>query len=196
MPSADDTKLRGAIAAVQALIDHLGGRGVIIGGVAMGLLGSGRTTEGVDAVVLWSDQEPVRLIAAAAACGLEPRVDSAAEFAATSRVLLLRHSGSGIGVDISLGSLPFEEAMVAAATRVQAGTLTLSIPRAEDLVVMKAIANREKDLLDIAAVLKANPNLDREAILAQVQALAELLEAPEIVRDLQAVFRRAGGRRR
>jgi hypothetical protein len=45
----------------------------------------------------------------------EPRRPDAVEFARTRRVLLLR-AASGVGLDIALGGLPFEESAVARAT--------------------------------------------------------------------------------
>jgi hypothetical protein len=39
-------------------------------------------------------------------------IENAAEFALSRRVLLLR-AGSGVGLDIALGGLPFEESAVA-----------------------------------------------------------------------------------
>lgn len=41
----------------------------------------------------------------------EPRIDDAAAFACVNRVLLLR-AVSGVGLDIALGGLPFEDAVV------------------------------------------------------------------------------------
>ncbi|MGH9200771.1 MAG: hypothetical protein ACRD2A_06005 [Vicinamibacterales bacterium] len=41
----------------------------------------------------------------------EARIENAVEFALTRRVLLLR-AKSGVGLDIALGSLPFEESVV------------------------------------------------------------------------------------
>jgi hypothetical protein len=43
------------------------------------------------------------------------RVENAGDFARRYRVLLLK-SPSGVGIDISLGALPFEEALVSRAT--------------------------------------------------------------------------------
>jgi hypothetical protein len=44
--------------------------------------------------------------------GIEPRVDNAVGFARKNRVLLLKHTSTDTGIDISLGALPFEEEMV------------------------------------------------------------------------------------
>ena len=82
-----------------------------------------------------------------------PRSQGAREFALAHRVLLLRDA-QGIPLDISLGALEFERGMVMRASewRVEncPGVLTCC---AEDLVVTKAFAGRDRDWADIAGVI-------------------------------------------
>ena len=75
-------------------------------------------------------------------------------FARRNRVVLLRHEASGIGVDVSLGMLPFEEEAVAHGAVQRIGDVDLRLPTVEDLIILKAVANRPKDLLDIAGIVK------------------------------------------
>ncbi len=49
---------------------------------------------------------------------------------------------------------------------------------------MKAVAHRPKDLLDIQGIIQSNPNLDRQRIRAWVIEFAELLEMPELWKDI------------
>jgi hypothetical protein len=67
-----------------------------------------------------------------------------------NRVVLLE-SGSGIAIDIALGGLPFEAEMVARATREELapGSFARTVS-AEDLIVLKAFADRDRDWIDIA----------------------------------------------
>src|SRR5947208_2052176 len=75
-----------------------------------------------------------------------PRNTDAGQFARRSRVLLLR-SPSGIGIDISLGGLPFEHLVVQRAALFEfAPGLDLRICSAEDLMVMKLFASRAIDI--------------------------------------------------
>src|SRR5262245_39075986 len=102
-----------ALQAVQRLIDKRGGRGLVIGGVAVGLVSVPRFTGDVDAVLLGDLDEVPSLVEAAAQQGLASRVSDPAGFARDTRMLLLVHKASGVPVDISLGMLPFEEEAVA-----------------------------------------------------------------------------------
>ncbi len=87
---------------------------------------------------------------------------------------------SGIGIDISLGALPFEQEMVARSEVYQLESLEIRLPTPEDLIIMKAVAHRPKDLLDIQGILRSHPNLDRRRIRKWVTQFAELLEMPEV----------------
>lgn len=84
--------------------------------------------------------------------GIEPRIENALEFAQKSRVLLLRHKKSGVNIDISLGVLPFEEEVVRRSVKHDAGALSIRLPTPEDLIILKAVAHRPKDLDDIREI--------------------------------------------
>lgn len=172
------------IAAVQQLLNRWNSGGLIIGGVAVSLLGQPRLTADVDAIALASLDDLPRLIDLAQQEGLEPRLPDAEAFARRSRVLLLRHSASGIAVDVSLGMLPFETEAVERGQLVQAGRLAIRLPTPEDLIILKAVAHRPKDLLDIQAVIRRYPNLDRSRIRHWVLEFAQALEMPELWDDI------------
>ncbi len=172
--------------AVQNLLGAFGERGVIIGGIAASLLGKPRFTADVDAVFLLELNELPHLLEESAAQGIEARIADVEAFARQNRVLLLRHTASGIDIDISLGILPFETEMVERSQRVTIGSLQLRLPTPEDLIILKAVAHRPKDLLDIEAVIASQPDLDKERIRYWVMQFAEALEMPELWDDLEA----------
>jgi hypothetical protein len=107
-------------------------------------------------------------------------------FARTARVLLLR-AASGVGLDIALGGLPFEESAVSRSTAFRfPPDVNLRTCSAEDLIVFKAFADRSKDWMDIEGVIiRQGTRLDWSYILTELGPLAELKEAPEIVPRLE-----------
>lgn len=113
---------------LQKLLDRYGERGVIIGGIASGLIGRPRSTVDLDAMFLASIKDAPKILELAGEVGIEPRIDNVTEFAKKSRVLLLRHTKSGVNIDISLGILPFEEEVVKRGVRHDAGVLTIRLP--------------------------------------------------------------------
>lgn len=185
MPSS----LRPAVAAVQRVIERRGRRGVLIGGVAIGLVARPRVTIDVDAMLLATDDDPRALLDIAESEGLTPRITDAEAFAQQRRVLLLHHPESGVDVDLSLGVLPFEVEMVERATNGDLDGIAVQLPTPEDLVIMKAVAHRRRDLSDIEEVIAVHPNLDGRRVQYWVQQFAEALEMPELWSDIAPWFR-------
>jgi hypothetical protein len=114
------------------------------------------------------------------------RIENAAQFALDHRVLLLR-AQSGVGLDIALGALPFEETMVERSNKFAfSAEGTIRTCSAEDLIVLKAFAGRAKDWLDVEGVIiRQTGALDWNYIHRQLSPLAELKGAPEIVTELE-----------
>jgi hypothetical protein len=177
-------ELLSPLAAVQRLLERLDNRGLIIGGVAASLLGKPRVTADLDLLILLSTQDLPRLLDAARQEGLVPRLGDALDFARRQRILLLRHESSGVNVDVALGALPFEVEAVERGCLRSVGELTLRLPTPEDLIILKAVAHRPKDLLDIEAVIASHPHLDRERIRRWVQDFSLTLEMFELWDDI------------
>ena len=91
-------------------------------------------------------------------------------------------------MDVSCGALPFEEEVIARATRVDVGGLVVPLATPEDLIVMKAIAHRGRDMADIEAILDAQPKLDVNRVRRWVGEFAAVLEMPEIADDLEKLL--------
>jgi hypothetical protein len=139
------------VAALRALSSWFEAEKVphaIIGGVAASLLATPRLTGDIDAVVLLDSQFWESFLSSGAAFGFQPRRADALDFARRSRVLLLRHESSGITADISFGALPFEQESIERAQLKDVGAgLSLRLASPEDLIVMKAVAHRGRDLV-------------------------------------------------
>lgn len=124
----------------------------------------------------------------------EPRLPDTRQFALTNRVLLLRNR-SGIGVDIALGALPFEEGAIARAEDVELHPgVRLRFCSPEDLIIMKAFASRDMDWRDVrmTIVRQGADGLDWKYIHDQLEPLAELKGEPEIMTRLDELRKRHG----
>lgn len=184
-PDRKEKPFHDPLEALDRLLSHSGYRGVVIGGIAVGLLSQTRFTEDLDAMVLLSIDEIPDFLAAAQDEEIIPRISQAEDFAKRNRVLLLQHTPSQTNIDISLGVLPFEQEVVQRSiTHPIDDALTIRLPTPEDLIIMKAVAHRPKDLLDIQGIIQSNPNLDRERIRNWVTQFATLLEMPELWEDI------------
>lgn len=179
---------RAAIESIQKLLAKFNNRGVIIGGVAVGFLGKPRFTEDIDAMFLLSLNDIPEFLETARKEGIEPRIPDSETFARQNRVLLMRHNPTKINIDITLGILPFEEEMVSRAELHSSSTLSLRLPTPEDLIIMKAIAQRPKDLEDIRTIVNNHPNLDRARIEHWVKSFAEVLELPDLWKNVKEIL--------
>jgi hypothetical protein len=87
-------------------------------------------------------------------------------------------------VDIALGILPFEEQAIQRAVPREVGGFRLPLPTPEDLIVMKAVAGRPRDLSDIEGILATHTKLDLPRIRRQVQQFAKITDRPEMLEQL------------
>ncbi len=103
-----------AAAALQSVCEAEGWRFCFIGGLAVQRWGEPRETVDVDLTLLagFGEESPFISILMDT---FAARIDDAADFARTNRVLLLR-ADSGVGLDIALGALPFEATAACAAS--------------------------------------------------------------------------------
>lgn len=174
--------------ALQNLISQFDDQGVIIGGIATSLLGTPRYTVDLDAVFLLELAGVPRFLTEAAKQGIEPRISDPVAFARKYRVLLLRHMASGTDIDISMGILPFEVEMIQRSVIIEVSSIKLRLPTPEDLIVMKAVAHRAKDLTDIQAIAGSNPDLDKERIQLWVEQFGEALDLPDLWKTISQML--------
>ena len=176
--------------SLQKLILRFNHRGVIIGGIAASVLGEARYTEDLDAMFLLSIQDIPRFLEEAKQEGIEPRIENAADFAKKNRIFLLRHTITNTNIDISLGVLPFEEEVIQRSSVQEFDdSLQVRLPTAEDLIIMKAIARRPKDLEDIRTLAVKYADLDFDRMEFWIKNFAELLETPELWGQIEKILK-------
>jgi hypothetical protein len=169
---------------LQAFCDQQGWNSCVIGGIAVLRWGEARVTRDVDLTLLtgFGAEESFgsTLLKKYPARIADPMV-----FARKNRVLLLETPG-GVGIDISLGALPFEECVVRNATEYCFGPgISFRTCSAEDLVVMKLFASRPIDIVDAkGVVLRHGEQLNWVYVEEQLGPLVELKEEPEILLTL------------
>ena len=86
----------------------------------------------------------------------------------------------GTDIDLSLGILPFEVEMIERSTMLEVGSIMLRLPTPEDLIILKAVAHRPKDLLDIQAISVCHLDMDRDRIRNWVEQFGEALDMPDL----------------
>lgn len=172
---------------IQDALEPTGYPFCFIGGLAVLQWGEPRLTRDLDLTVLagWGNEEAV---IDTILSGIEPRMDNARAFAVDNRVLLLK-SRAGIPVDLALGALPFEESATRRARDISIANRPLRLCTAEDLVVMKAFANRPRDWSDVEGILiRQKGRLDTPYIRDQLSGLAPAKPDEDILQRLDGML--------
>jgi hypothetical protein len=163
---------------------------MVIGGVAASVLGRPRLTQDIDALAILPEGQWANAVATAARHGILPRIESPLDFACRSRVLLMRHVESGIDIDVTFGGLLFERAAIDNSEVHVIGGLHIRLPRVEDLLVMKAVARRPKDLQDIEGLLAAHPEADVATVRQWVSEFATAMSMSDMLDDFDKLVAR------
>jgi hypothetical protein len=162
----------------------------IIGGLAVQRWGEPRLTQDIDVTVIsgfGSEEEFVDSLLS----GFRGRIPDARAFALRHRVVLLE-SDAAVPIDVALGGIPFEERIVDRASGFDVGgsepLLTCS---AEDLVVLKAFAGRDKDWMDVEGIVtRQGRRLDAALVLSELEPLLELKDDILSLPRLRAILDR------
>ena len=173
---------------VQQLLTEQGFQFCFIGGIAVQRWGEPRVTADLDLTLItgFGTEKPfVQYLLEQ----FSSRIEDAEQFAMHSRVLMLEDK-RGTAIDVSLGALPYEERVVARSSlwgTPQSGAIRTC--SAEDLMVLKAFADRPRDWEDIRTILIRQGNqINRQLVFDELAPLAELKEEPEILDHLNRLF--------
>jgi hypothetical protein len=160
-----------------------------IGGIALQRWGEPRLTVDIDVTLLTGFGNEEKYVDQLLK-HYNGRLDDTKTFALTNRVLLLQ--SSQIAIDIALGGLSFEELVVTRSTFFEfIPSVSLVTCSAEDLVVLKAFADRNRDWADIEGIIiRQGTILDFEYVLKQLTPLCDLKESPEIMQKLQQMYQK------
>lgn len=173
---------------LEAFLQSRGWRYCFIGGFAVLHWGEPRLTSDLDLSLLTGFDSEASYVDALLSV-YSPRIDAARDFALARRVLLLKSEG-GVGIDVSLAALPYEELLIGRAVPVEmlpGSTVHLCCP--EDLIVMKMFAGRDTDFRDVRSVIVRQQarGLDWRHIEANLEELADLKDDPTLLQRLRNI---------
>jgi hypothetical protein len=163
-----------------------------IGGIAVQRWGEPRLTRDADLTIMSRFREDERRVDYLLQ-RFATRREDAREFALRNRVLLLV-AANGVPLDIGLGALDFEERCVQRSSlwRLTDGR-ELRTCSADDLIVHKAFAARDRDWLDVEGILiRQGTKLNVPRILRELRPLVELKEDDSILPRLEQLMRKRG----
>ena len=177
-----------AALGLQRFFEARGWRFCFIGGLAVQRWGEPRLTLDVDCTLLTGFGQEERYVDELLAAFVG-RVDHPRAFALAHRVLLM-YGPARVPIDIALGAMPFEERCIGRASPFDIGDReSLTMCSAEDLVVFKAFAGRDRDWLDIEGiVLRQRDALDPDLIWRELMPLLALKGETDAAPRLQRML--------
>ncbi len=181
---------------LRELADVFGGAGVrwyLFGAQAAILHGAARLSADVDVTADLPEGSLSSLLATLSARGFSARIANPEAFAERSRVVPLVHGASGLPVDLVLAGPGLEERFFARLETFDVEGVRVPVASAEDMLVMKILAGREKDRADAAAILAARvKDLDLAYVRATLRALEAALDRRDLLPDLETLVEGAG----
>jgi len=169
-----------ALREVRDFLEQHRLRHLVIGGIANAAWGRPRATRDADFKVLLGDRTIGEFVALVGT-HFRFRIAEPVAFARRTYVVPIRASNR-IPVDLVLGFLPYEQQAVERAVITEYQNVTFPICTAEDLIVHKAIWERERHWADIEGVLiRQGDRLDQIYIEHWLEQFAEALERPDLV---------------
>jgi hypothetical protein len=171
-------------------------RGMIIGGLAVTLIGKPRLTHDVDGTVDVEEARWQRFLDIGEKHSFRTRNTEPVAYARGSRMFLLTHGPTDFTVDLAAAGTPFELEAIRDPVIVKIGRFAVPVAKPEVLIVMKAIANRTKDQGDVAGLLAAWPTLDFAYIRRNLEEVADALAQPEIIDDFERLVEKLHKKKR
>jgi hypothetical protein len=174
------------LAALARALSSLGVPWYLFGAQAAVIWGRPRLTADVDVTVRLPGDDHGPLVRVLAEAGFTPRTDDLDEFVRRTRVLPFVHGPSQLPVDVVLAGRGLEEAFLSRAVPVTIAGVSIPVISPEDLVVVKILAGRAKDIEDVRGVLaERRASLDVDSVRATLGQIEEALGRSDLLRSFQ-----------
>jgi hypothetical protein len=164
-------------------IDYL-----IIGGVAVGVWGNIRVTEDLDLIIFISPKNLKVLLEKAKSSGFkfdEKTISKQAKEVGVFKIFYKNYH-----LDFLIASTDLERSALKRKKKVKIFDKEVFVPSKEDLLLLKIIPGRPKDLLDAESIANRQRNkLDVEYLRTWAQKLSDEAEDMRIYNELQKILR-------
>lgn len=186
--------VRDALADLARTFTRLRLRWYVFGAQAVIATGLARFTADLDVTVKPPASGAKAIVAALGRAGFELRdIADVETFIAVTRVIPMTHVGTRLPTDIVLAGTPLEDAMLERATKKKVGGVRIPFVNVNDLVALKLLAGRAKDIEDVESLVRARvADLDLKEARRRVAELGAALDDSAMV----ATFDRIVGKKK
>jgi hypothetical protein len=180
------------LAALGDAMRARGWRWYVFGAQAVAAYGRPRLTADVDVTIEAMGAGASEVIAMLDPHGFAPRFALSAERLREARLLPMVHVPSGFPLDLVIASPGLDEEFLARARPLDLGGVEAPVVSVEDLVVMKVLAGRRKDLEDVRGVLAVQEDrVDLARVRDLLGALASATGERKLLARLERLVRAA-----
>ena len=176
-------------ASIQEFIESKHWDFFFIGGLAVQVWGQPRLTQDIDLTIfteLTNEPEFVKAFLE----HYKPKFSDALEFALSNRVLPM-FTDSGIGIDVTLSGLStMSDALRRSSKQEFVDGIDLKVCSPEDLIILKTVAGRDRDWIDIESVIIRQSQLDWDYVLETLERLTDNEVIPARVERLEQLKHR------
>ncbi len=170
------------LVAIRAALTPLKLRWYVFGAQAVIAAGAVRQTADLD---ITTDDVPVaQLLKALKSAGFRLRddIDGLEDLIEHHRILPLVHAKTGYQLDVVRAGPGPEQEMLARSIRRRVGRVQIPFVETNDLLVLKILAGREKDLEDVRSLLRsASKEIDVKVVRARLSELGALIDDSSLV---------------
>lgn len=152
------TDARVVLADLARLFRRLRVRWYVFGAQAVIAIGAVRFTADVDVTVEVPSAGPKSIVSALSRGKFRLRdVPEVEAFIESSRVIPVVHVATAMPVDVVLAGTALEDAMFERAERKSVGGVEVPFVSLPDLIALKLLASRPKDIEDVRTIIRARP---------------------------------------
>jgi hypothetical protein len=156
-------------------------RWYVFGAQAAIVYGSNRLTSDVDVTLDLRETSVAELLKVLAKHGFEPQIPDR-RFIKLTRVIPVVHVKTQLPVDLVLAGPGLEDVFFERVVMISIGSSMIPFASPEDLVVMKVLSGRPKDLDDIVSILAArHDTLDVAAVKKTLRVAESLLDQSDLL---------------
>ena len=157
----------------------------IIGGIANSFYGNPRQTFDIDIKFEMDEQNVPGFIQQLSAISRLAADDPIAFFKETAVIPV---DIDNVRVDLVRCLLPFEKEAIRRSKREEIFGLNASVCTAEDLIIQKAVSVRDKDWMDISAIIHLQyRQLDWDYLMQHIKDLSVFLDDPQIENRIEKI---------
>lgn len=161
---------------------------LIIGGLAIGVIGEARVTQDIDLIIFIKKNELETFLKKASKNGFAFEEQKVLDDAKETGAIRLYYKD--VWIDIILSSTELEESALTRRKVIKLFKRRACFPSPEDLILLKLIPGRKKDILDTESiVIRHGENLDREYLEYWAQKICDEMEDMRVWKELQELFK-------